>query len=124
MIIMIFGLSSITMILDLIFEITNIDNSHEKEVNWSAYLLSMISYVSSWVPIVTYSAVNASNNILVEYMSVVVLLTFTLDLGIQLLLGISWKYRNEVPYVYSEMAFILFSFLGKVLFAWVTYGAE
>ena len=125
MLLPIFGLSVITMMLGLTFELRNsvAINYQRMKLNWSEYWLMNVTLVFSWITILTYFVVNF-RNFSRDYLKILIPLVFVLDLGMSVVLGLTWKFRDSVNYACGDIGFIVLSLLSKNLLAWITFYAE
>lgn len=123
-----FGLTAVTMLFGMAFEIENKKNrlTEHNKVRWYLYWFGFIPHVFSWTVVIGYFLYALRNSDPPSFVYAVIFLIFFLDLSFAIILGLQWRGKCCFrPYVNGEIAFIILSFTSKNLLAWINfYGAQ
>jgi hypothetical protein len=119
-----FGLTAMTMIFGLVFELENKKNrlSEHNKVRWYLYWLGFIPHFFSWTVVMGYFFYSLSTGDPPGFVYAIIFIIFALDLSFAIVLGLQWLAKCCFrPYVNGEIAFIILSFTSKNLLAWINY---
>lgn len=119
-----FGLTAVTMLFGLVFELENKKNrlsAHDK-IRWYLYWLGFIPHVFSWTVVLAFFFYSLSTGDPPGFVYAIIFIIFFLDLSFAVVLGLQWLAKGCFrPYVNGEIAFIILSFTSKNLLAWINF---
>jgi hypothetical protein len=121
---LIFGLTLITMLFGMIFELENRKKRlvAQREIRWYLFWLGFIPHIFSWAVVVAFFFYSVSNGDPPNFVYAIIFIIFILDLTFAIVLGLQWLARGCFrPYVNGEIAFIVLSFTSKNLLAWINF---
>lgn len=117
-----FGLTAITMIFGLVFELENSKLRLVGRIKWYIYWLGFIPHFFSWIIILAYFFYSLSVGDPPTFVYAIIFIIFFLDLSFAVILGLQWLGKRCFrPYVNGEIAFIILSFTSKNLLAWINF---
>jgi hypothetical protein len=119
-----FGLTAVTMLFGMIFELESKKNrlSEHDNVRWYLYWLGFIPHVFSWTVILAYFFYSLSTGDPPGFVYAIIFIIFALDISFAIILGLQWLAKGCFrPYVNGEIAFIILSFTSKNLLAWINF---
>jgi len=123
-----FGLTAVTMLFGLAFELENKKNrlTEHNKVKWYLYWFGFIPHFFSWAVVIGYFFYALSKSDPPGFVYAIIFIIFTLDLMFAVILGLQWLGKGCFrPYVNGEIAFIILSFTSKNLLAWINFfGAQ
>lgn len=121
---LIFGLSFVTMLFGMIFELENRKKRlvAQKEIRWYLFWLGFIPHIFSWTVVVAFFFYALSNGDPPAFVYAIIFIIFALDLTFAIVLGLQWSAKRCFrPYINGEIAFIVLSFTSKNLLAWINF---
>ena len=119
-----FGLTAVTMLFGLVFELENKKNrlSEHNKVRWYLFWLGFVPHVFSWTVVLAFFFYALSTGYPPGFVYAIIFIIFILDLSFAVILGLQWLAKGCFrPYVNGEIAFIILSFTSKNLFAWINF---
>mmetsp|Transcript_27230 Transcript_27230/g.40320 ORF Transcript_27230/g.40320 Transcript_27230/m.40320 type:complete len:301 (-) Transcript_27230:214-1116(-) len=123
-----FGLTAVTMLFGLAFELENKKNrlTEHNKVKWYLYWFGFIPHFFSWAVVIGYFFYALSKSDPPGFVYAIIFIIFTLDLMFAVILGLQWLGKGCFrPYINGEIAFIILSFTSKNLLAWINFfGAQ
>lgn len=123
--ILIFGLSSVTMILGLIFELENSGKRMDHLVKWHVYWAAFIPHTFLWVVILTYLAKYTTDDNARGFVRPFIIIIFLLDITFPIVLGLQWRAKGLFRlYATGEIVFTILSLIIKNALAWMIYGVN
>jgi len=119
-----FGLTAVTMLFGMVFELENKKNrlSELDKVRWYLYWLGFIPHVFSWTIVLAFFFYALSTGDPPTFVYAIIFIIFILDLSFAIVLGLQWLAKGCFrPYANGEIAFIILSFTSKNLLAWINF---
>jgi hypothetical protein len=118
----IFGMTLITMIFGLIFELENSERRLGDNVKWYLFWLGFIPHAFGWATVICYFLFSVINGDPPAFVYSIIFIIFLLDLTFPIFLGLQWRGKGRFrSYANGEIAFIILSFTSKNLLAYINF---